>query len=78
MKVKYVVLLMLRNESKNKVRKEVLSRDGEEEEKAEKRKQCKRSFICGSGSAKILLLPLPHRLFDLRVTWRKSFAHFPM
>ena len=37
-------------------------------------------FFCGrgSGSAKILPLPLPYRLFDLRVTWKKSFVHFPM
>ena len=38
----------------------------------------KRSFFYGSRSAKILPLPLPHRLFDLRVTWPKSFVHFLM
>ena len=31
---------------------------------------------CESGSAKNL--PLPHRLFDLRVIRQKSFVRFPM
>ena len=33
---------------------------------------------CGSGSAKNLPPPLPHRLFDLKSTWRKSFVRFAM
>jgi len=36
----------------------------------------KRSFFCGSGSAKIL--PLPHRLFDLKSNLAKNVVHFPM
>ena len=35
----------------------------------------KRSFFCGSGSAKIL--PLPHRLFDLVSNLAKKFCPFP-
>jgi len=34
----------------------------------------KRSFFCGSGSAKILPLPLPHRLFDLKSNLAKRFC----
>jgi len=39
----------------------------------------KRSFFCGSGSgnAKILPLPLPHRLFDLESNLAKKFCPFP-
>ena len=39
----------------------------------------KRSFFCGSGSrsAKILPLPLPHRLFDLKSNLAKKFCPFP-
>ena len=38
----------------------------------------KRSFFCGSGSrgAKILPLPLPHRLFDLKNNLAKKFCPF--
>ena len=45
-----------------------------------KRKRWKRFFFCGSRSrsAKILPLPLPHRLFDLKSSLAKSFVHFPM
>ena len=32
---------------------------------------------CGSGSAKILLLPLPHWLFDLNSNLAKKFCSFP-
>ena len=32
---------------------------------------------CGSGSAKILPLPLPHRLFDLKSNLEKKFCPFP-
>jgi len=35
----------------------------------------KRSFFCGSGSAKIL--PLPHKLFDLVSNLAKTFCPFP-
>ena len=35
----------------------------------------KRSFYCGSGSAKIL--PLPHRLFDLKSNLAKKLCPFP-
>ena len=35
----------------------------------------KRSFFCGSGSAKNL--PLPHRLFDLNSNLAKKFCPFP-
>ena len=44
-----------------------------------KRKRWKRSFFCGSGSrsAKILPLPLPHRLFDLKSNLAKQFCPFP-
>jgi len=35
----------------------------------------KRSFFCGSGSAKIL--PLPHRLFDLKRNLAQKFCPFP-
>ena len=39
----------------------------------------KRSSFCGSGSrsAKILPLPLPHRLFDLKSNLAKKFCPFP-
>jgi len=37
----------------------------------------KRSFFCGRGSAKILPLPLPHRLFDLESNLAKNFCAFP-
>jgi len=39
----------------------------------------KRSFFCGSGSgsAKILPLPLPHRLFELSSNLAKKFCPFP-
>jgi len=36
----------------------------------------KRSFFCGSGSAKILPLGLPHRLFDLKINLAKKFCPF--
>jgi len=39
-------------------------------------KRWKRSFFCGSGSAKILPLPLPHRLFDLESNLAKKFCPF--
>jgi len=39
-----------------------------------KRKRWKRSFFCGSGSAKIL--PLPHRLFDLKSNMAKQLSVF--
>ena len=42
-----------------------------------KRKRWKRSFFCGSGSAKILPLPLPHRLFDFKSNLAKKFCPFP-
>ena len=42
-----------------------------------KRKRWKRSFFCGSGTAKILPLPLPHRLFDLESNMAKKFCPFP-
>ena len=42
-----------------------------------KRKRWKRSIFCGSGRAKILLLPLPHRLFDLETNLPKKFCPFP-
>ena len=32
----------------------------------------------GSGSTKILPLPLPHRLFDLKSNLAKNFVHFAM
>ena len=43
-----------------------------------KRKRWKRSFFCGSGSRseKILPLPLPHRLFDLKSNLAKKFCPF--
>jgi len=37
----------------------------------------KQSFFCGSGSVKIVLLPLPHRLFDLKINLAKTFCPFP-
>ena len=37
----------------------------------------KRSFFCGSGSAKILPLLLPHKLFDLESNLAKKFCPFP-
>ena len=42
-----------------------------------KRKWWKQSFFCGSGSAKILPLPVPHRLFDLESNLAKKFCPFP-
>jgi len=40
-------------------------------------KPWKRSFCCGSGSAKILPIPLPHRLYDLKSNLAKNFCPFP-
>jgi len=40
-----------------------------------KRKRWKRSFFC--ESAKILPLPLPHRLFDLKSNLEKNTCLFP-
>ena len=37
----------------------------------------KRSFFCGSGSAKNLSLPLSHRLFDLKSNLAQKFCRFP-
>ena len=34
-------------------------------------------LFCGSGSAKILPLPLPHSLFDLESNLAKKFYPFP-
>jgi len=44
-----------------------------------KQKGWKRSFFCGSGngSAKILPLLLPHRLFDVERNLAKKFCSFP-
>ena len=33
-------------------------------------------FFCESGSTKILSLPLPHRLFDLKSNLAKKFCPF--
>jgi len=38
----------------------------------------KRSFFCGSGSAKIPPLLFHISYLTWRVTWQKSFVHFPM
>jgi len=37
----------------------------------------KRSSFCGSGSAEVPPLPLPHRLFDLESNLAKKFCPFP-
>ena len=34
-------------------------------------------LFCGSGRAKILPLPLPYRLFDLKSNFTKKFCPFP-